>query len=87
MKKHLLTTVAASLILAFVHPAEAQQQAKVRKIGWLGTRPASGPGSGIEALRRELHALGWVEGKNIAFEQIGLTIPPNLLARADKVIR
>jgi putative ABC transport system substrate-binding protein len=56
-----------SVLLAPRFPADAQQ-AKVRKIGWLGTRPASGPDSGSEVLRRELHALGWVEGKNIAFE-------------------
>ena len=53
------------LLFALSVPADAQQQAKVRTIGWLGTRPASGPGSGIEALRRGLHALGWVEGKNM----------------------
>ena len=68
MMKHLLTTVAGSLILAFVLVAEAQQPAKVRKIGWLANRPASGPHSAIEVVRRELHALGYVEGKNIAFE-------------------
>lgn len=48
--------------------AEAQQQAKLPKIGWLGTRPASDPGGGYEILRGELRALGYVEGKNIAFE-------------------
>jgi putative ABC transport system substrate-binding protein len=47
--------------------AEAQQQ-KVAKIGWLGTGPASGPTSGPEVIRRELSKLGYVEGKNIAFE-------------------
>ncbi|HEY7560237.1 MAG TPA: ABC transporter substrate-binding protein [Candidatus Binatia bacterium] len=56
------------LLLALSIPAQAQQQAKVRKIGWLGTRPASGPDAASEAIRRELNALGWVEGKNIAFE-------------------
>jgi putative ABC transport system substrate-binding protein len=68
MRKNLLTTVAASLILAFVHLADAQQPAKVRTIGSLGISPASGSGSGSEVIRRELHALGWVEGKNIAIE-------------------
>jgi putative ABC transport system substrate-binding protein len=54
--------------LGFGAIAHAQQQVKVFKIGWLATRPASGPGSWYEVLRRELHALGYVEGKNIAFE-------------------
>jgi putative tryptophan/tyrosine transport system substrate-binding protein len=68
MKAKFLVHAFLALILTTVHLAEAQQQAKVRKIGWLGTRPASGPDSGSEVLRRELHALGWVEGKNIVFE-------------------
>ncbi|HEV8342378.1 MAG TPA: ABC transporter substrate-binding protein, partial [Candidatus Binatia bacterium] len=46
--------------------AEAQQQAKVPKIGWLGARSASAPAR--EVFARELRALGYVEGKNIAFE-------------------
>jgi hypothetical protein len=33
------------LALASVHPAEAQQQAKVPKVGWLGARSASAPES------------------------------------------
>jgi ABC-type uncharacterized transport system substrate-binding protein len=52
--------------LASVRFAEAQQQAKVAKIGYLSFR--SGPSPGTEVFRRELRALGYVEGKNIAFE-------------------
>ena len=57
-----------ALLLALSVPAEAQQPAKVHKVGWLGTGPASGPDAASEVIRRELVALGWVEGKNIAFE-------------------
>jgi putative ABC transport system substrate-binding protein len=46
--------------------AEAQQQAKIPKIGWLGARSASAPAR--EVFARELRALGYVEGKNIAIE-------------------
>jgi putative ABC transport system substrate-binding protein len=46
--------------------AEAQQPTKVPKIGWLGARSASAPAR--EVFLRELRALGYVEGKNIAFE-------------------
>src|SRR6266478_140207 len=53
------------LTLALVDLAEAQQQAKVPKIGFLGARPA--PASGQE-LWRELRELGYVEGKNLAIE-------------------
>jgi putative tryptophan/tyrosine transport system substrate-binding protein len=54
------------LVLASVHLAEAQQQAKLVKIGWLGTRSVSAPA--LELFRRELRALGYVDGKNIIFE-------------------
>jgi putative ABC transport system substrate-binding protein len=48
--------------------AEAQQLAKVPKTGWLSFRSASEPGPGREVFRRELSALGYVEGRNIIFE-------------------
>ena len=43
--------------------AQAQQQAKVPKIGLLSLR-----GSGYESFRRELGKLGYIEGKNITVE-------------------
>ena len=48
--------------------AEAQQQGKIAKIGWLSTRSVSSVASTIEIVKRELLALGYVEGKNIIFE-------------------
>ncbi len=48
--------------------AEAQQPAKVGKIGWLSIGSDSGPGSTIRAVPPELRALGYIEGKNIAFD-------------------
>ena len=48
--------------------AEAQPQAKVAKIGWLSDRSASAPAPVLALFRRELHALGYIEGKNIAIE-------------------
>src|SRR5262245_23889103 len=55
------------LTLASVHLVEAQQQAKVAKIGWLGIGSASSV-SRYEEFRRALGELGYVESKNIAFE-------------------
>jgi len=55
------------MLLALSFPVEAQQQAKVPKLGWLGARPAASA-TGLERLRTELRALGYVEGKNIAIE-------------------
>ena len=66
---------------------EAQQPAKVPKIGWLSARPAV-PGSGRQFLRRELHALGYVEGKNVAFEYRSADNKLHRLpALADELIR
>jgi putative ABC transport system substrate-binding protein len=62
------------LILGVMHLAlgvavHAQQQAKVAKIGWFRARPASSsPASAHDVIRRVLSNLGYVEGKNIAFE-------------------
>jgi putative tryptophan/tyrosine transport system substrate-binding protein len=56
-----------TLLLALAFPAEAQQQTKVPKIGWLGARPAAIAG-GRELLGRELRPLGYVDGNNIVFE-------------------
>lgn len=48
--------------------AEAQQPANIAKIGELVFRSRPDLGPAREAFRRELHDLGYVEGKNIAFE-------------------
>jgi putative tryptophan/tyrosine transport system substrate-binding protein len=54
------------LLLACVHLTEAQQPAKIPKIGWLSARTPSVPG--LERFRRELRELGYIESQNIAFE-------------------
>ncbi|HEX2933006.1 MAG TPA: ABC transporter substrate-binding protein, partial [Candidatus Binatia bacterium] len=47
--------------------AQAQQHAKVPKIGLLGARPAASS-TGLELFRQEIRKLGYIEDKNIAFE-------------------
>src|SRR5262250_2954748 len=49
---------------------EAQQPAKVHRIGFLSSYPASDPRSvlGFDALRQGLRDLGYVEGKNLRIE-------------------
>lgn len=66
MKAKLLVYALPALILAAIHFAGAQQEAKIPKIGWLGARSASAPAR--EVFLREFRSLGYVEGKNIAFE-------------------
>jgi len=56
-----------ALLLVPGFTAEARQQSKIPKIGWLGARPAA-IATGRELLERELRTLGYVEGKNITFQ-------------------
>jgi putative tryptophan/tyrosine transport system substrate-binding protein len=55
------------MLFALCVSAEAQQQAKVFKIGWLTAGPRTAISS-IEFVKQELRTLGYVEGTNIAFE-------------------
>ena len=54
------------MLLALSVPAEAQQQVKVPKIGWLS--PGSAASANIGSFLREFRKLGYVEGENIAIE-------------------
>ena len=60
----ILTTV----LLSTGSFAEAQQQAKIPKIGWFSGVSASAARSGFSGVQRELRALGYVEGKNFTFD-------------------
>ena len=88
MGKKAIIVLLVGLALASVNPAEAQQQAKIAKIGLLGVRSVSRQAPGTEALRREFRALGYVEGKNIAFEYRDAEGKPDRLpAVADELVR
>jgi putative ABC transport system substrate-binding protein len=65
MNKNIIGLALGALLLALSVSAEAQQQAKIPKLGWLGGRSPGGPGSGGESFRRALRTLGYVEGKTI----------------------
>jgi putative ABC transport system substrate-binding protein len=62
------TILVAVALLATAVIAEAQQVKKVRRIGFLSTVSRSFLVSRIDAFRRGLRDLGYVEGKNIAIE-------------------
>ena len=55
-------------LLAPCLPAEAQQPAKILRIGILFLSSASGQSARIDAFRQRLRELGYVEGKNIVIE-------------------
>jgi len=67
MNRKIAVRVIAVAMLVFVHRAEAQP-AKIYRIGYLGTSSLSGAAPSLERFRQRLRELGWVEGKNIAFE-------------------
>ena len=63
--------IAVALAVAILEAplgADAQQPAKVARIGHLGTADRVAAGHLLEAFRQGLRELGWVEGKNIAIE-------------------
>src|SRR5437016_1925245 len=68
MKKRITLWLLATLFLANVSLAEAQQAAKIFRIGFLDNSTASGMAVLLDAFRQELSSLGWVEGKNITIE-------------------
>jgi putative tryptophan/tyrosine transport system substrate-binding protein len=58
----------ATVLLTTAPFAEAQQPGKIFRIGFLDSSTASGNEVLLESFRQELTKLGWVEGKNLAFE-------------------
>jgi putative tryptophan/tyrosine transport system substrate-binding protein len=68
MKEKIRVLTLCAMLLALCASAEAQQPAKVPRIGILGaTSPSTNPAR-IEAFRQGLRELGYVEGKNIVIE-------------------
>jgi putative ABC transport system substrate-binding protein len=69
MKKKLSCLIFNALLFALCSTAEAQQPAKVPRIGYLSTNGnPSNPTPFVEAFRQGLRELGYVEGKNILVE-------------------
>jgi putative ABC transport system substrate-binding protein len=66
MKKDIVVSVVFGLILASFHLVQAQQPAKVRKIGFLNQTGAFS--ANVEAFRQGMRGLGYIEGQNIVVE-------------------
>jgi putative ABC transport system substrate-binding protein len=66
MTKRIVFLALCSVLLAPRLPAQAQQPAKIPRIGWLGGTSRSASSGRIEAFRQGLRELGYVEGKNIS---------------------
>ena len=86
MSKTILSLAVGGLLLALGLSAEAQQPAKIPRIGYFTL--SSGPSDRDEAFKRGLHELGWVDGQNIMIEYrwvAGKT--EQLAAVADELVR
>jgi putative ABC transport system substrate-binding protein len=72
MPKKILLLALCSLLLALGFSAQAQQPAKIPRIGYVsGTGDTTNQGPYVEALRQGLRDLGYVEGKNFVIEYRG----------------
>ena len=68
MTKQILGFVLSAMLFALGGSAEAQQPARIHRIGILIPTSASFLSARVEALRQGLRELGYVEGKNIFIE-------------------
>ncbi len=68
MNKKFFLFAVTTLILAAVHPAQAQQPKKVPRLGYLSSRDAASESNRAQAIRQALRELGYIEGHNIALE-------------------
>jgi ABC-type uncharacterized transport system substrate-binding protein len=65
MNKTILVSILAVVILAFVHPVEAQQTKKAYRVGFLS--PLESP-QYFEVFRRGMRELGYAEGQNLIID-------------------
>jgi len=68
MSKKIFALALSAMLLALSIPTEAQQPTKVPRIGYLAASSLSANATRMEAFRRGLLELGYVEGKNIVIE-------------------
>jgi len=86
-KKMIIRFALFAMLFALCSFAEAQQPAKIPKIGLLRARLAAS-GTSLEGFLREFRALGYVEGKNVIIEFRSAEGKLDMLAAlADELVR
>jgi putative ABC transport system substrate-binding protein len=88
MAKSFLIWLLTTVLVTTAPPTQAQQPAKVPRIGFLTAGSPSTIGARIEALRQGLREFGYVEDKNIAIEwRFGEGKPDRLPALVAELMR
>src|SRR5439155_9610876 len=61
--------------------ARAQQDGRIRRVGWLASNPENiaAPSSNFIAFREALAKLGWIEGRNLHIELRATAAVPELI--------
>jgi putative tryptophan/tyrosine transport system substrate-binding protein len=68
MRRRIFAFALASLVLTTFHLAPAQQPRKIARIGYLSPGDLVGRAYRIDAFRKGLKDLGYIEGRNIVIE-------------------
>jgi ABC-type uncharacterized transport system substrate-binding protein len=68
MKRKITVLTLCALLLALCASAEAQQTAKVARIGYLSNSDPTSESTSLDATRRALRERGYIEGQNIAID-------------------
>src|SRR5262249_29623825 len=68
MSKRIFCFVLGGMLFALCQSAEAQQPAKIPRIGYLSNTDAATDSARAEGLRLALRELGYIEGQNMAIE-------------------
>jgi putative ABC transport system substrate-binding protein len=68
MSKNTIVVLLVGLALASIRPAQAQQPAKVSRIGYLSNTDAASESARVEGIRLALSERGYKEGQNISIE-------------------
>jgi putative ABC transport system substrate-binding protein len=88
MSRRMMVFVLSVVILSSTHLATAQQAKKIPRIGMLVPGSASAYSTRVEAFKRGLRELGYVEGKNIIIEyRYSEATPDQLPLLASKLVR
>src|SRR5215510_9160786 len=86
--RNLILVALCALLFALSLPVNAQQPAKIARIGYLTADPLSAISANRDAFRQGLRELGYVEGKNLVIEwRVSEGKPDHELALASELVR